>query len=86
MNIKLLKYMRLVLALMIYAIIIVYYFYSAYYNLPDQGLLITTVMSVFVFLLGLQYHIEKRPGMMSKFLMLFSFAMFLVTVVSMIIT
>lgn len=86
MNIKLLKYLRLLLAISIYLVIGVYYFYADYYNLPDQTLMITIIISLFVFLLGLQYHLEKRPGMLNIFLMLFSVIMLIMSIIGIYIT
>ena len=73
------KYARLLVAiLMVFTV----FFYMLYTDstLPDQGLLMTLWVAIFVFILGMQYHIEKKQGMIAYFLMLFSAVMLIVTI------
>jgi len=78
--IQMLKIGRLMTSIMMIVSIIAHTMLTAYYTLPPLDLIVTLWVSLFVFLLGLQYHIEKKPGYLAFFLMFFSVIMAIMTV------
>lgn len=76
-----LKLARLIIASLMIVTIIVYWTLSPYYELPKEDLVITLWVSLFVFLLGLQYKIEEKNKSLPYFLMLFSIMMIIMSIV-----
>lgn len=79
--IQMLKVGRLMTSILMIASIIAHTMLTSYYTLPSLDLIVTLWVSLFVFLLGLQYHIEKKPGYLALFLMFFSVIMAIMTLV-----
>lgn len=80
-QITLLKIMRLILSILIFVVLGVYYFYEKYLVLPKQELIITIIISIFVFLIGLQNKLEKKSATQAYFLMLFSVVMLIMSII-----
>ena len=74
-TIGLLKFSRLIISILMIINIIAFKLIENYYELPDMSLIITLWMSLFVFMLGFQYHLEKKMGFVALFLMAFSVIM-----------
>ncbi len=77
--INLLKVARLTVSVLMFVVVVMYNYMSNYIVLPTLELIVTLFLSLFVFLLGLQYHIEKKMGIVSMFLMIFSVIMLIMT-------
>lgn len=75
-----LKYARLLVAVMMLIAILAYQSITAYLVLPGLEQIVTLFISLFVFLLGLQYYIEKKMGIVALFLMAFSIVMMIMTI------
>jgi hypothetical protein len=80
-TVYILKVSRLIVSIMIIITIVFYQLAGNIYVLPSQELVMTLFFSVFVFILGIQYHLEKKQGRMGLFLMLFSIMMAIMTVI-----
>lgn len=80
-TVYILKVSRLVISILIIVSIVFYLLAGDVYELPSQDLVLTLQFSIFVFLLGVQYHFEKKPGRMGLFLMLFSVMMAIMTII-----
>lgn len=74
-TINILKVSRLMISILIIITIVFYLLVGDIYVLPSEDLIMTLLFSIFVFLLGLQYHIEKKQGNIALFLMLFAVMM-----------
>lgn len=79
--IDMLKVMRLIAAIGMILSLIVYGILKNYYTLISLDLIMVGWISLFVFLLGLQYHFEKKLGKVALFLMMFAVVMFIMTIV-----
>lgn len=84
-TIFMLKFGRLIVSIFMIVSMIVHSVLTAYYTLPPLDMIVTLWVSLFVFLLGLQYHIEKKPGYLALFLMLFSVIMAVMTTLGLVI-
>ena len=80
-TINILKVSRLMISILIIITIVFYLLVGDIYTLPPQDLVITLLFSVFVFLLGFQYHLEEKQGNVALFLMLFSVIMAIMTTI-----
>ncbi|MCH4887322.1 hypothetical protein EZV73_07050 [Acidaminobacter sp. JC074] len=78
--VNLLKIGRLMVSVIMLVSIVSYTYMSKYLALPRLDLIVTSFLSVFVFLLGLQYHLEKKMGIVAMFLMIFSIMMLVMTI------
>jgi len=76
-----LKVARLVVAVLMIISIIFYLMAGGIYDLPSQDLVMTALFSMFVFLLGLQYHLEKKQNKLGLFFMMFAVMMLIMTVI-----
>lgn len=83
-NILMLKVMRLVIAILMVISIPLYMYLENYYTLPGQELIMSSFVSVFVFVLGLQYYIEEKMPSVTRFLMLFSLIMLVMSIYGMV--
>ncbi len=79
-TINMLKVGRLVVAILMIVNMITFKMIEGYYDLPDLELVITLWMSLFVMLLGFQYHLEKKMGFVALFLILFAIMMAMMTI------
>ena len=77
--INLLKVGRLIVSVLMFVVIVMYNYMSNYIVLPTLELIVTSFLSLFVFLLVLQYHLEKKMGIVPMFLMIFSVIMLIMT-------
>lgn len=78
-----LKLMRLMLSILMAISIPVYYYFRQYYTLPDHEYTLTFLFGIFVFLLGLQYKLEKKTLTVAYFMMLFSIMMCIMSMLGM---
>lgn len=80
-----LKYARLLVSIMMLIAILAYHSIATYFVLPDLELIVTMFVSVFVFLLGAQYYFEKKLGIVSIFLMVFSIVMLIMSILGVVL-
>lgn len=80
-----LKYTRLIIAIFMLVAIIAYSTIAQYISLPNLEQIVTVFISLFVFVLGLEYYIEKKMGIVSLFLMVFAIMMLVMTIIGLVL-
>lgn len=77
------KFLRLMISIFIFLTPIVFLLFNHVdinFIPPNINLVMTSFISIFVFLLGLQYKLENKDGVIPNFLLLFSIVMLIATI------
>lgn len=85
MNLRListLKWIRLIISVFMAMTLPIYYWMDASEVLPAHEQILIILFGLFVFVLGLQYHFEKKSKMLSYFFMLFGVMMMIVAIIT----
>lgn len=76
-----LKVARLLVSIVLLCVVIFYALVPSTVILPKEELVLSLCIAIMVFLLGLQYRLEKKDKMLTFFLIIFSIWMFAMSIV-----